>query len=477
MNWAERHLNWALVLGVVGAGFAIYILGGVIGFIIGLVLVAYVAGWHVQRKGRNLWNVLWIFAPFGIVLLLCLKNLTRKETESKVSAEKERHEISTTESQDKEREYEHNVREIYRREWATASSEKKVELNKRMFRWLELMKDGLTASQAHIRVMQEEPDKSPIYTAIEEESDYRVVEEPSDKHPAIPSAPRMRKAPLIFLSLALVAAIIYCIVITGDRDALNTELQSVQSVLASTQTELSSTRGTLASTQGELSSTKQTLTSTKTELSSTKLTLVSTQSELSSTKQTLTSTQGELNSTKQTLSSTQQQLAVAQETLGGLGITLSTVKLSTFLSDNSGATNPTWSQLMTFLSEDQTEKRTYIVNVYDCTEFSRDVHNNAEAAGIKAAFVGVDFRDGGSGHALNAFLTTDYGLVYVDCTPTGLDKIARIKAGKEYRAVEVYGVTRTNFRNDYWWDALDSYYYIRSSTGGQAVTSSIEIYW
>jgi len=51
MNWTERHLNWALVLGVVGAGFAIYILnlilalllgdfGGVIGFIIGLVLVA-----------------------------------------------------------------------------------------------------------------------------------------------------------------------------------------------------------------------------------------------------------------------------------------------------------------------------------------------------------------------------------------------------------------------------------------------------
>ncbi len=382
------------------------------------------------------------------------------------------------ESQDKGKEYERSVWEIYRKEWATASPEKRTELNKRMLRWQELMKNGASASQAYIRVMEEDLNREVI-----------EVVSPESTHRSRWSW--MFKATSAVLALAVVVAVIYGVVITGDRNALNTELESVQSVLASTQSELSSTRGTLTSTKTELSSTKQTLVSTQSklsstnqtltltqsELTSTKQTLVSTQSELGSTKQSLASTQSELSSTNQALSSTQQQLAVAQETLGGLGITLSTVKLSTFLSDNSGATNPTWSQLMTFLSEDQTEKRTYIVNVYDCTEFSRDVHNNAEAAGIKAAFVGVDFRDGGSGHALNAFLTTDYGLVYVDCTPTGLDKIARIKAGKAYRAVEVYGATRTNFRNDYWWDALDSYYYIRSSTGGQAVTSSIEIYW
>lgn len=65
------------------------------------------------------------------------------------------------ESQDKEKEYAHNVWEIYRKEWATASPDKKAELNKRMLRWQELMQNGLSASQAYYRVMEEESGKSP----------------------------------------------------------------------------------------------------------------------------------------------------------------------------------------------------------------------------------------------------------------------------------------------------------------------------
>ncbi len=132
---------------------------------------------------------------------------------------------------------------------------------------------------------------------------------------------------------------------------------------------------------------------------------------------------------------------------------------------------------MTFLSQDRTETHSYTAGVYDCSQFSRDVHNNAETRGIRAAEVQVWFRNESTGHALNAFLTTDYGLVYVDCTEAP-DTIARVKTGKEYRTVEVYGVTGANIRNDYWWDALGSYYYIPSSrTVGQQVTSNIKIYW
>ncbi len=306
---------------------------------------------------------------------------------------------------------------------------------------------------------------------------------------------------LVILGLTLVAAIVYCVDITKDRDALNTELESVQSVLVSTQGELNSTKSTLeattqilASTLSELGSTKNTLTLIQSELSSTKNTLVSTQTELTSTKNTLASTQSELETVQQastelqaTLSTTQQQLKVAQETLGGLGITLSASKenYDADLIDNPKATNPTWSQLMTFLSQDQTEKHKYIEDVYDCSEYFRDVHNNAEAAGIRAAVVHIDFSDWlTSGHALNAFLTTDYGLVYVDCTQAP-DTFARVKAGKEYRAVEINRVSPSNVRNDSWWDVLESYYYIDSmstynlSLGrwGEAVTSSIRIYW
>ncbi len=411
-----------------------------------------------------------------------------------------------------EEEYKHSIWEIYRKEWATASPEKRTELNKRMLRWQELMENGWTASRAYYRVMEEDLGKAPSYSFWA----------------------KMRKAPLIILGLALVAAIVYCVVITVDRNALNAELESVQSRLTSTKTELASTQGDLnstkqkltsiqseltstktelASTQAELTSTEAELTSTKqtfastqkdleavqTDLSSTKQTLASTQTELSSTKQSLSSAQNELEASEAKLSSTQQQLAVAQETLEGLGITLSTSKecYDVALIDNPTATNPTWSQLKTFLFQDRTEKHTYIEDVYDCSEFSMDVHNNAEAAGIRGAVVHVDFRNELVGHALNAFLTTDYGLVYIDCTraPDTItrapDTIARVKTGKEYRAVDLrkYYISVTNVRNDDWWDALDGlnspYYSIPSSTliplpsflQGHMVTSSIKIYW
>jgi septal ring factor EnvC (AmiA/AmiB activator) len=279
----------------------------------------------------------------------------------------------------------------------------------------------------------------------------------------------------------------------SELASTKTELASTKTELASTKTELTSTKSELASTKSELASTKTELTSTKTELTSTKSQLTSTKSELASTKSELTSTKTELTSTQNQLksaqqgssdiqarlSSTQQQLAVAQETLKGLGITLSASKdcYDVVLVDNLKATNPTWSQLMNFLSQDQTENHTYIKDVYDCSQFSRDVHNHAEAAGIRAAEMVVRFKDELSGHALNAFLTTDYGLVYVSCTEPP-DTIARVKVGKEYRAVELYRITGTNIRDDYWWDTLGSYYYIRSSTGdGHRVTSSIRIYW
>ena len=331
-----------------------------------------------------------------------------------------------------------------------------------MLRWQELMKNGWTPSQAYCKVM----------------------EEPQETPPSYPFWTKMRKALVVIPVLALAAAIVYGIVITGEIDTLKAELESVQSVLAQTQSELGSTKETLASTQSELTSTQSELVSTQLDLDSTEQTLtttqaelVSTQAELGSTNQKLSSVQQVLTNLEATLSSTQQQLAVAQETLEGLGITLSTSKecSDVALIDNPTATNPTWSQLMAFLSQDQTEKHTYIKDVYDCSQFSRDVHNNAETAGIRAAEVHVEFRNEVEGHALNAFLTTDYGLVYVCCTEA--DTIARVKAGKEYRAVDLYRITGINVRNDYWWDTLSSYYYIGSSTWGQWVTSSIEIYW
>jgi len=299
-------------------------------------------------------------------------------------------------------------------------------------------------------------------------------------------------AALIVLGLALAASIYYCVTLTQDKNALTAELKSVQSVLASTRAELTTTNETLALTLTEFNAAKDTLTSTRSELSTTRDTLASTRSELNTTNQTLsskltelstantkiTSAENSLTTLQASLTTTQQQLIITQETLGGLGITVSASRecWDVNLIDNPEAKNPTWKELKSFLAQDQTEKHAYIEGVYDCSQFSRDVHNNAEAAGIRAAEVQVTFKNEPVGHALNAFITTDYGLVYIDCTETP-DRIAHAKTGKEYRSIDADWVAGKNARTDSWWDSLSMFYYFKTSTGGHAAVSSIMIYW
>ena len=257
----------------------------------------------------------------------------------------------------------------------------------------------------------------------------------------------------------------------AELAAVESALEETEDELVATSLVLEDTRHKLQTTEGELSSTKDTLQNTEDELARTNSTLVSTKNELSTT-------QTQLASTTEELESTEQQLTIAQETLDGLGIALSASADCTDadLIDSPDSANPTWAQLREFLVQDLTDTNTYILHEYDCSEFSRDVHNNAEAAGIRAAVVHVAWSGGGLGHALNAFLTSDYGLVYVDCTG-GPDTVARVIAMKPYRSVSLPFVSIANIRNDWWWNSLYSYYYIPTDTGGQAKTEQIVIYW
>ncbi len=111
------------------------------------------------------------------------------------------------------------------------------------------------------------------------------------------------------------------------------------------------------------------------------------------------------------------------------------------LRNNPQATNTSWKELNDFLLQDNTDNKRYNLATFVCADFAEMLHNNAEAAGIKAAFVSVRLgpcpsfpRSGG--HAFNAFETTDKGLVYIDCTSSNqginADKIVAVKLGKEY---------------------------------------------
>jgi hypothetical protein len=90
------------------------------------------------------------------------------------------------------------------------------------------------------------------------------------------------------------------------------------------------------------------------------------------------------------------------------------------LIDNPNASNCTYAELLAFIDADPTDTNVYLEGSYVCANFAEDVHNNAEAAGIRAAWVGIDLEGEEQGHALNAFETTDKGLVYIDCTGGGL---------------------------------------------------------
>lgn len=139
------------------------------------------------------------------------------------------------------------------------------------------------------------------------------------------------------------------------------------------------------------------------------------------------------------------------------------------LINNPDATNPTYAMLVDFINEDPTDEGAYMDFDSDssfaflgrtCGDFAEMVHNNVEIAGIKAALVTIDFEGQDAGHALNAFETTDKGLIYIDCTGQDLgswlvdhnvkidkttkevtfeeeslrswDKVAYVEIGKEY---------------------------------------------
>ena len=132
------------------------------------------------------------------------------------------------------------------------------------------------------------------------------------------------------------------------------------------------------------------------------------------------------------------------------------------LNYNPQAVDPTYDQMVVFLNRDRTDLQPYVEGVRVCAEFAEEVYNNAEASGIRTAFVmlsGVD-------HALNAFETTDRGLVYVDCTgqqagnvsavpsgstvfgqPTSWDKIAYVQVGEPVGVISLS--TALNYGLDY----------------------------
>jgi len=158
------------------------------------------------------------------------------------------------------------------------------------------------------------------------------------------------------------------------------------------------------------------------------------------------------------------------------------------LINNKNATNPTYAQLLNFLENDKTDEYPYtytnlfggfyygtaeshvdlqnIQNIIDrtaqpkhpdiCADFAERLHNDAEMAGIRCAYVSLELSgytdpnnfgiSSDTGHALDAFQTTDRGLVYVDDTgwvpneqhPSRAVKIANPIVGQQYITTNLF---------------------------------------
>ena len=145
------------------------------------------------------------------------------------------------------------------------------------------------------------------------------------------------------------------------------------------------------------------------------------------------------------------------------------------LSENAQASDVSWQQVKEFVMNDDTNAHLYITDSFVCADFAALLHNRAEAAGIKTAYVSIEFAEGPA-HALNAFNTTDRGLVYVDCTGPGFqsptfgdsldgqaiyaeyDKVAYVVVGRAYGLITLDKATSFNYGfYEQWMQQWDDY--------------------
>lgn len=152
------------------------------------------------------------------------------------------------------------------------------------------------------------------------------------------------------------------------------------------------------------------------------------------------------------------------------------------LIDNESSHDPTWNELMLFLKEDDTDRILYQKDIFDCVDFAERLHNNAEKAGIRAAYVSVVYHDLPKGHAINAFQTSDKGLTFIDCTgaqyPLGeldsFDKVAYIEENKDYGIVSIHYTETPDYE---FYDLRKNNPRLRGFFKSVGIVKSAQVHW
>jgi hypothetical protein len=90
--------------------------------------------------------------------------------------------------------------------------------------------------------------------------------------------------------------------------------------------------------------------------------------------------------------------------------------------------DPTWAEVLDFLASDKTDEKPYNLDIYVCSHYTKDVCNNAEAAGIRCAAIELRYVSG-QGHVIVGFNTIDRGFV---CFEPQTDEQAKPVVGIKY---------------------------------------------
>jgi hypothetical protein len=119
--------------------------------------------------------------------------------------------------------------------------------------------------------------------------------------------------------------------------------------------------------------------------------------------------------------------------------------------------DPTWTEVLKFLSADNTDAHPYYPDKYVCANYAAQFYENAQKGGLRCAYVVLN----GINHALNAFNTTDKGFIYVDFTGKQYNpkfafngvlnykKIAYVQDGNGYGLISLDTVISNNYGFDY----------------------------
>lgn len=100
--------------------------------------------------------------------------------------------------------------------------------------------------------------------------------------------------------------------------------------------------------------------------------------------------------------------------------------------------DPTLEEALAFTRMDKTDEHPFEYGKYDCSDFTQNFQHNATQQGLRCEACVMHFHrtaDGNNwdGHYINAFYTTDAGLLLIDCT-TG-DCVAQVEKDQVYSAV------------------------------------------